>query len=376
MTGPPTREGPPDSACQQPPGTHQKDVDTLNARVSKYARGKHQSSLLIGHIVEKLDAGETLHGKVDLLKLRRDLVECGSELTLTYYYTVNQVRLHRCFTCKQHLACGFCAILRATKSVSQAEPKLKALLASEPGLKPHMLTLTVPGHDDLGAMVNSILKALRLLVDRARRSRKGQRTRHTELSKSQGMIYSLEVKRGKNSGQWHAHIHALVLVAAGDELHALNKDQLLEGWYYQHPDQLPAGSLNREWWELTGGVAMDWQPVKDVETEEGRVNGLLEVLKYAVKMNEMTPQDRLHVHSTLKGKRLVASVGILRNVKIQDAGSDDIELELADLPYLRIVYGYLGKAGYSVKSVTRSEDLVDDDEIVEACRKTAMRCPV
>jgi hypothetical protein len=219
-----------------------------------------------------------------------------------------------------------------------------------------MLTFTVKNGEDLDELSKDILKHLRTLLSRARLERTGKRGKHTELSKSVGMIYSLEVKIGRNSGLWHPHIHAVLLVDKDDPIFGLSAEELKAGYYYAHPENLPEGSLNREWWELTGATNLDYRPLR-VDDDHSLAESLMEVFKYALKFSGMPEDKKLHAFATLKGKRLVATVGALRGIQLPDAEADDLEPELEDLPYIDYVYKWLDKSkGYSVHSYQRIKD--------------------
>jgi plasmid rolling circle replication initiator protein Rep len=70
-----------------------------------------------------------------------------------------------------------------------------------------------------------------------------------------GAVWSYEVKRGQNSGEWHPHLHMIALAE-------------------QQPSQ---ERLSREWHQITGdSFVVDVRPIVGDPAE-----GFLEVFKYA-----------------------------------------------------------------------------------------------
>ena len=71
-------------------------------------------------------------------------------------------------------------------------------------------------------------KALKKYQEQRRNALKGQK--QVEYAKAAGGVMSIEVKRGRNSGLWHPHVHMIWLC-----------------------NQAPSASqLSKEWLELTG----------------------------------------------------------------------------------------------------------------------------
>jgi hypothetical protein len=98
-----------------------------------------------------------------------------------------------------------------------------------------------------------------------------------------GAVWSYEVKRGDNSGQWHPHLHMIALAEV-------------------EPSQ---ERLSREWHQITGdSFIVDVRPIVGDPAE-----GFMEVFKYAVKFSDQPVADTWHAFQTLKGKRLLALLG-------------------------------------------------------------------
>uniref|UniRef100_UPI003BA89317 hypothetical protein n=1 Tax=Ningiella ruwaisensis TaxID=2364274 RepID=UPI003BA89317 len=67
--------------------------------------------------------------------------------------------------------------------------------------------------------------------------------------------------------------------------------------------------------------------------------GFVEVFKYALKFSELTPSQTVEAFSFLRGKRLQGSFGEFRGVQVPDNLNED---EIAQLPYIELIYKYLG----------------------------------
>jgi hypothetical protein len=159
------------------------------------------------------------------------------------------------------------------------------------GLHPIFLTLTIPNGPDLQERVWTLLQGWRTMVGRVRRARGGGRNK-CSLTVCAGGVASVEVKRGENSGQWHPHLHALVLVTRGIDLN----------------------ELRRDWAGLTAGSNID---ARWVNTHKGLYRDIAEVLKYASKMVSMCPMDTVHAWTVCHGQRLMMSFGCLRGLDVE-----------------------------------------------------------
>jgi hypothetical protein len=175
-----------------------------------------------------------------------------------------------------------------------------------------LVTLTVKNGDDLAERFRHLHKGQRELWMRKHRGR------GSVLDGVDGAVWSYEVKRGQNSGDWHPHLHMI----------ALSEVQ---------PSQ---ERLSREWHEVTGdSFIVDVRPIVGDPAE-----GFLEVFKYAVKFSDQPPADTWHAFETLKGKRLLGSAGCFRGVDVPEELTDE---PLDDLPYVDLFYRYLHGMGYA-----------------------------
>jgi plasmid rolling circle replication initiator protein Rep len=279
-------------------------VEALPRRVSRYGEAKKRA-LDIAEFIRSQDCG-VLADRVS---------ECGEYLLFRHYFTVDQVRLHAARFCKKHLLCPLCAIRRGAKALQAYMPRYEAVRASEPLLRPFLVTLTVKDGADLEERFGHLHASQRELWKRK------QRGRGSVLDGVRAAVWSYEVKRGRGSGLWHPHLHMVAMAE-------------------QQPNQ---AQLAAEWQAITSdSFIVDVRPID----QEDPASGFLEVFKYALKFSDMEPCDTFQAFQVLKGRRLVASAGLFRGIEIPEQLTDE---PLDGLPYVELFYRYIRGAGYGLR---------------------------
>lgn len=279
-------------------------IEELPRRVCRYGEAKNRA-LDVAQYIESQPGAATLAAKVE---------HCGEYLLFRHYFTVDLVRLHAAHFCKKHLLCPLCAIRRGAKAMSAYLPRYEVVRASEPRLRPFLVTLTVKDGPDLGERFKHLMRSQRELWMRKHRER------GSCLDGVRAAVWSYEVKRGSGSGQWHPHLH---MVAMAEEM----------------PD---AVALSTEWHAITGdSFVVDVRPIDQADP----ASGFLEVFKYALKFSDMEPADTYAAHLVLRGRRLVGSAGLFRGIEIPDNLLDE---PLDGLPFVELFYRFVG-AGYTLK---------------------------
>jgi hypothetical protein len=152
-----------------------------------------------------------------------------------------------------------------------------------------------------------------------------------EFCKIDGAMYSYENTYNEKTGEWHPHVHMLVL---------------LNDWIDQE-------ALGETWHEITDdSYIVDVRKVKKSK-ELGYAKAAAEVCKYALKFSDLTVEKTWEAFKTLKGKNLSGSFGSLRGVKIPKNLADDMP-EDQDLPYLEMLYKFVfSKKSYYDLVMTR-----------------------
>ena len=262
------------------------------------------------------------------------LTSCANYLVFHDYHTIDQRKLVKARTCKQHLVCPFCAKRRAGKMMAQYVQKIDQVLSESPSLKPIMITLTVKNGSDLAERFNHMNSALKRLLERRRDwIKKGWGK--TEFRKLDGLVYSCEFTFNPDTG-WNPHVHILTLAH----------------------DWIDREALSSEWKSVTGdSFIVDVRRIKNkstnIDSGSDMLAGIAEVMKYALKFSDLPPDQVWTAYTTLRGKRLMGSVGSLRGVQIPDSLLDD---PLEDLPYTELFYIFSrSQRTYHLKSATNVE---------------------
>lgn len=325
------------SACKFGDSTEEKG--TINARLTRYAPAHKRSIDMADYIRALGDMQPTPINKAQY-KLADNVNKCGRWLVFRDYYTVGENRLIAADFCKKHLLCPLCAIRRGAKYVQAYIPKYNLVMEQNPSFKGVMLTFTIKNGENLMERVNHLRNSLSKLMEQRRSFLRGKKGyAFTEMSKVEGGVYSLELKRGKNSGLWHPHIHMACLVS----------------------DDIDQEKLRREWKAITG----DSHQVDVRDFYDDLAKSFVEVFKYALKFSDMSLEDTYHAFEKLSHARLVSSFGCLYGVKVPEDLEDGLMDE--DLPYIDRFYKYMTfNREYSLmKAISNDGELIHLDNEYE-----------
>lgn len=279
-------------------------IEALPKRINRYGEAKRRA----------LEVAEYIDGQEGGKGIARRVSACGEYLVFRHYQTINQVRLHAAHLCMKHLLCPLCAIRRGARALGAYLPRYEAVIASQPRLRPFLVTLTVKDGPDLTERFEHLHTSQRELWKRK------QRGRGSALDQVEAAVWSYEVKRGAGSGFWHPHLHMVALAP-------------------QAPDAL---RLAAEWRNITeDSFIVDVRPIDQADP----ASGFLEVFKYALKFSDMDPADTWAAFQVLRSRRLVGSAGLFRGIEIPETLTDE---PLDDLPFATLFYRYLHGRGYSL----------------------------
>jgi hypothetical protein len=301
------------------------EIEGQTARIARYSKAKRQTDQHRQYIENHL--GEyTEKQKVELVGINEKLCACGNYLLFHHYYTINKVCLAKAHFCGKHLVCALCAIRRGAKSVRVYLERFLFLKTQNSALTASLVTLTVKNGPDLLERFLHLQAGIKKANQRMRDARR-KKASASEFCKFLGYVGSYEVKKGKNSKQWHPHCHMIVL----------------------HDRPLDQEKLSREWLEIMGdSFVVDISPLQNADDPAA---DFCEVFKYAVKFSSMKTDDLFEAYFILSGKRLIFSGGLFRGVVIPEDLTDDLP---EDLPYIELMYRYT-EAGYSLTEVKKVE---------------------
>lgn len=291
----------------------------LKKRLERYSGAKARSLAMSEYIKS------TKHSRYSKIAYR--LNECGSFLWFKNYFEKGEIRLHSASFCEKSALCPFCAIRRAGKFIKAYMGKLESLRAIYPNLKPYMLTLTVKDGESLSERFLHLRFAIKAYMQKRRdylaRESSNRNRPHVELVKALGGVYSIEIKRGKNSNLWHPHVHFVILC--------------------DYLNEIDSKKLSEEWHEITGdSFIVDCRSFYSTDPE-CVIDGFLEIFKYALKFSDMSLEDNFHAYEILNKQRLVGNFGILRGVDVEESLSDFCP---EDEQYFDMFFRYYKNRGY------------------------------
>lgn len=335
-------------------GTDNKGLQSANAdqhrdRITRFGilkhRSKQQENFLwtLAKFKENYPNDLPSEETTKALKSAQKLQGCGNFLLFKNFYTIDQTKLAKFHVCNQHLLCPFCAGIRASKAIQKYSERVDEVLKQNRKLKVALLTLTVKNGHDLQERSSHLITSLRTLIKRRQDYKKKGRG-FNEFCKIDGAMYSYENTYNEQTGEWHPHVHMLVL---------------LNDWIDQE-------QLSETWHEITGdSFVVDVRRVKKSK-EFGYAKAAAEVCKYALKFGDLTVEKTWEAFKILKGKRLSGAFGSLYGVKIPENLADEMPDD-QDLPYLEMLYKFVfGKHSYYDLVMTRQVEPHSKDNDDEA----------
>jgi hypothetical protein len=304
------------------------ELASFPSRLTRYSQARSHAVDTLGHL--RQFAQDPAFNPFEQDTFRRCVAEmqpCGEYLHFRAYHSVSKVKLHAFNSCRIHLLCPLCAIRRGSKGLSVYLDRYRLVMDSNPELKGAMATLTVKDGPDLLERFNHLRNLVHQLLKRRSYARSGGRV-ITEWAKVEGLVGSYEFKRGKNSGEWHPHVHIAIL----------------------YPGWLDYEAMREEIRRISGDShVFRIDPFQHPEAPE---RDFVEVFKYAVCFQDLVPRDLAHAYLTLKSRRLLFSAGCFWGLKIPESLNDE---PLDGLPFFDLLYRFVGRSYSLVASGSASD---------------------
>jgi len=252
-------------------------------RLEAYARHRDRADAMVEYIAPW--SHEKTRERTAYLALR----ECGRLQWWRHYYEAGRTSLLKASLCHKHLLCPLCASLRGMRLASEYFERVKFVLRGDASLRVQFVTVTVKDGPDLVERCDHLRGGWKRL-----RKRAGRGNAPTEWSKIAGAVWSMEVKRGANSGEWHPHIHCLAVVSSG----------------------IDQAKLSEQWHSLMGdSMIVDVRDVYSLDDSSGGIAAsFLECFKYALKFSDLSLADNFDAWRALRGQRLIGSSGVLYGI--------------------------------------------------------------
>ena len=297
---------------------------TLDLRVNQYQRAKARSLQMLSYMRTLLEeTPKDLPRYAQLRKQVERLQACGTWLLFHYYYGwpegefEDKTRLIQANFCNQTLKCNFCAIRRAVVKLRVYFERFAYLMAQQPFLTPHLITLTVKNGPDLLERFNHLRTSFQELLNR-RRKFLNRRNGFTEFAKITAGVGSYEFTYNHRCREYHPHIHLIVLV--NGRIHQL---RLVEEWR---------------------GIAQDSFIVdaRPFTTPDKPLKAFQEVFKYALKFSSMPIAVNHQAAELLKGSRLLVPFGDFWGLKVPEKLTDDpLEQDYVEYLYEWVTNQYI-----------------------------------
>lgn len=352
-------------ADTQPAGSHERKLARYAAAVTR----QRQVADYILHQNVNPVTGETKLGSepIRMMKVWKALDECGSFLQFRHYFTRDVYKLIAGCTCKKHLLCALCAIRRAAKLIAMYSAKISQVKAeSSSNFDEWMITWTVRNGEDLAERFDHLIDCMKRHLHKRRNAIQSPNKTDCILKAIEAAVYSYEVTHSEAKG-FHPHCHMVAMVPRGlfeyQPLEIKGKTALVPVEFHRQ--------LVKEWQEITGDsfivdvrlIESDRMPEPGEDIEGTRLKALIEVFKYALKMNRLSKDHgvndeesiriQVEAYEILKGRRLVGSFGQLRGLKVPENLNDE-PITDEELPFVDLVYQYSGVT-FSYELTTHSE---------------------
>ena len=281
----------------------------LDGRVQRYRQAKARSLAMLAYVRGLLQRTPEEHGFYERRHRQMRLLRaCGTWLCFHYYAQPDEYRLVQANFCDQHLLCNFCAIRRAAVKLRVYLERFHHILAQQPSLVPHLITLTVRNGPDLLERFGH-LRACYGKLQQRRKDFLARRGAYTEFSKCLAGVGSYELTYNGETCEFHPHLHLIGLVDG--QLHQLR--------------------MVEEWRAIAGdSFILDVRPFS---TPDEPIKAFREVFKYTLKFSQLPVALNYQVAEQLQRCRLLVSFGAFWGTKVPKELTDD-PLEQAYVEYL------------------------------------------
>lgn len=251
---------------------------------------------------------------------------CGDRIVLRYFSESGKLLLYPSNRCNLHLLCPLCSIKRAAKRAAIVEDRYRIVMNIHPELYLHFIVMTVQNGPNLYERfehLRSGVEKFRVHFRHAKSDgKKNAYAKSTFPGKLHSAAYSIELKRGENSKQWHPHVNFLAL----------------------SEEKLTNTELSQYWHSITGDSWITYcENVPHID-KSGDRTVFVELFKYVTKFSAMENSDRLEVANLLKGRRLTGCIGGFYGIDTEPI-DDDTELEVDSTEHL--YYDYLLEYDYN-----------------------------
>lgn len=299
--------------------------------------------------------------KYDYNKIADSIYNCGNQRYYAYCKQCGAFHFDGVMSCKQRL-CAVCQKKRSLLWYMKMLPVMKRYI--EQGNKIMFVTFTIKNTENLADGLNYLQDAFGYLISKAHKITKAFKYLFI------GGVRSIEIKRGKNSGLWHPHMHCL-FVKRNNTQFSDDGEFLRAAWNTclctVHGELAKWGSVD---YKAINTVRKDGTRTKSkISTINDCCKAICETFKYATKFDwQNDEKDIPELVESLKGRRLIVPFGEVRDLLSETSIEHDLIL-----PYTEIKKQFCAVCGsndfeefstYEFGSVRNANvyDFMEDDE--------------
>ena len=167
------------------------------------------------------------------------------------------------------------------------------------------LNLTIRDRDSLSEGLDILQAAWRYMYNKKQFSKEFKK-------RFVGGLKSLEITTGRNSGQWHPHLHCIVL----KETFSSDSEYLNKAW--RGSIKAVGGDKDEGIYKLSKIRYKDKNGVV-YDNRTALIRGIVETCKYITKFNysQESPDRLAELYISTKGKRQISTWGVLRHIAKQ-----------------------------------------------------------
>lgn len=373
--------------------------------IKKLRRLKKKQEKLVNKIIEKnplsilppeyvSDTGLTysdISEKIEKLQDCASIIELRDSFVKTGDSFEQVMKVAAANYCKQHVVCPVCAdrlqVRRRARFNDSIKAQAERVVSGERFA--YMITYTVKDGDSLSERMEHLKEAKKNFRKMGQRRGSDKRSRG-EAGKIKAAISTMEIKRGKNSKQWHTHYHDLVFTDApiDYQVYDQEKKRKLDQKYggkvpadklrsaalhtvLFNGEQVPASKVSIEWLKASYGDSMSISVdkirhiPKNATGKKKRmfrkmtfIESILyqakECLKYPGKIDLSKISDSLILLNETYNKRMTATYGEFRGIRGDDYNDEPDEHESFVMVW--------NKGNYGEAMPGRVRDIASDDE--------------
>jgi len=250
--------------------------------------------------------------------MNANIYNCGSWLKFRHYDQINKKTLYKARFCKKDKICPACAARRAAKQVQKVMLQLQS---NKDIIDGYWYYIVLPVKHNMGEdfmiVFNRLQNALKK-INQSIRNQSRNKFSNNWFSQFDGIMYSIEETKTDNG--WN--IHANLLCRSQKLVTGLIK----KGNNYDTFWSLEAVETLKNIAEGSHNISIS--PI-NIKEEKDLLKNLQEVFKYSLKFQDLSPDDLLTAYLCLYKKRLLGTMGTLRNLKTDvELNGDDVENQI------------------------------------------------